>query len=99
MNSIRRILIAVKDPASRAQNTLVKAGQLARALDAHLELFHAITDALYAELYVKGEGSAKAQELEADAHLQRSNALAAPLRGSAPRLRWRPSGTSRPSRP
>lgn len=81
MNPIHRILVAVKDPASRSQTALVKAAQLARALDAHLELFHAITDALYAELYIKGEGSASAQELKARTRLcNRLEALAAPLR-------------------
>lgn len=81
MKSVRRILFAVKDPALRSQNTLVKAAQLARALGAQLELFHAITDPLYVELYIKGEGSAKAQELKAKTRVcDRLEVLAAPLR-------------------
>ena len=43
MRSIRRILIAVKDPDARAHPALKKAVQLARGLDADLELFHALT--------------------------------------------------------
>jgi universal stress protein E len=43
MRRIRRILVAVKDPASRALPALGKAAQLARALDAELVLFEALT--------------------------------------------------------
>ena len=41
MRRIRRILVAVKDPTAKALPALEKAGQLARALDAELVLFHA----------------------------------------------------------
>lgn len=81
MNSIRRILVAVKDPASRSQPGVAKAAQLARALNAQLELFHAITGPLYAELYVKGEGSPRDLEAKAQAHIRkRLESHAAPLR-------------------
>jgi len=46
---IRRILLAVKDPAARALPALAKAAQLARAFDAELVLFQALTDPLYLE--------------------------------------------------
>ena len=43
MRRIRRILVAVKDPAVRSLPALAKAAQLARALGAELVLFHAIS--------------------------------------------------------
>ena len=43
---IRRILVALKDPAARSLPALGKAAQLARALDAELVLFQALTSAL-----------------------------------------------------
>jgi len=43
MRSIRRILVAVKDPEAMTHPLLAKAGQLAQALGARLELFHAIS--------------------------------------------------------
>lgn len=48
MPSIRRILIAVRDPYARSLPALAKGAQLARALNARLELFHAITFPIYA---------------------------------------------------
>jgi universal stress protein E len=47
MSAIRRILVAVKDPAARSTPALAKAAQLARALDARLLLFHALVDPVY----------------------------------------------------
>ncbi len=41
----RRILLSVADPQGLAAPVLVKAGQLARGLDAELELFHSVFDA------------------------------------------------------
>ena len=46
MRRIRRILIAVKDPAARALPALGKGAQLAGALDAELIVFHALAAAL-----------------------------------------------------
>lgn len=43
MRPIRRILVAVKDPAARMPPGVTKAAQLARALGAELVLFHAIS--------------------------------------------------------
>lgn len=45
MRRIRRILVALKDPAARSLPALGKAAQLARALDAELVLFEALTTA------------------------------------------------------
>jgi universal stress protein E len=47
---IRRVLFAIRDPAARRQPGLLKAIQVARALGASLELFHALTDPVFVEL-------------------------------------------------
>ncbi len=46
MRRIRRILVAIKDPAARSLPALGKAALLARALDAELVLFQALTTPL-----------------------------------------------------
>ena len=51
MRSIRRILVAVKDPTSKSLPAITKAVQLARALGAELELFHSISSRLYIDAY------------------------------------------------
>ncbi|MDE2262963.1 MAG: universal stress protein [Gammaproteobacteria bacterium] len=50
MSPIRRILVAVKDPWARSIPTVAKATQLARALGARVQLFHALSDPLYIDL-------------------------------------------------
>jgi len=56
MRSVRRILVAVKEPASRATPPAVHKGlQLARALGARLELFHALTTPIFAETFIYGD--------------------------------------------
>jgi universal stress protein E len=49
MQPIRRILVAVKDPAARALPAVHKATQIAKGLGAQLTLFHDIATPLYAE--------------------------------------------------
>jgi universal stress protein E len=49
MQSIRRILVAVKDPTARALPAVHKAAQIAKGLSAQLTLFHDIATPLYAE--------------------------------------------------
>jgi universal stress protein E len=49
MQPIRRILVAVKNPAARALPAVNKAAQIAKGLGAHLTLFHDIATPLYAE--------------------------------------------------
>jgi len=51
MHSIRRILVAVKEPTSPLLPAVAKAAQLARAFGAELELFHGIVTPLYADAY------------------------------------------------
>lgn len=50
MNPIRRILVAIKDPAAKASPTLTKSAQLARAFNAELELFHDIDMPIYPDV-------------------------------------------------
>jgi universal stress protein E len=47
--SSRVILFAVRNPEARRQPGLLKAIQVARAMDASLELFHALTDPIFIE--------------------------------------------------
>lgn len=82
MRSIRRVLVAIKDPSSRSQPAVIKGAQIAKALGARLELFHAITSTLYADLYIEGEGSAKDMERKAQAQVcKQLSAIAGRLRG------------------
>ncbi len=81
MPAIRRILIAVKELQSKSQPALLKAAQLARALDAEVEIFHTLTTPLYADLYTyaaKGLESIEA-ELQQQA-LRRLETMADRLR-------------------
>ena len=50
MSAIRRILVAVKDPWARSLPAIEKATQLARALGARVELFHALSTPLYIDV-------------------------------------------------
>jgi universal stress protein E len=79
--SIRRILVAVKNVRGKASPAIRKAAQLARALDAKVELFHAITDPLAVDaLAFAGQQVRKLEETTKARHLKRLEALAAPLR-------------------
>ena len=51
MPPIRRILVAVKDPAAKPLTAVRKGAQLAHAYGAHLELFHGITTPLFVDGY------------------------------------------------
>jgi len=68
MATIRRILVAVKDPQARSQPAVLKAAQLARACGATVELFHTLSTPLYADLYAFGAQSL--ESLEADLRQQ-----------------------------
>jgi universal stress protein E len=52
MKKPRRILVAIKNPGSRAQPALRKAAQLAAALGARLEIFHAIAEPVYLDAFL-----------------------------------------------
>jgi universal stress protein E len=47
MYPIHRILVAIKDPRARSHPALAKAAAIAAALDAQVQLFHAIDEPLY----------------------------------------------------
>jgi len=51
MRPIRRILVAIKDPTAKTLPAVEKAAQLARAFNARLELYHAISTPLYLDAY------------------------------------------------
>jgi nucleotide-binding universal stress UspA family protein len=51
MQPIRRILVAVKNSQGNASPAVIKAAQLAQALGASVELFHAIVTPLYVDAY------------------------------------------------
>jgi len=74
MRPIRRILVAVKDPAARTLPAVQKAAQLARACGAHLELFHAISTPLYVDAYSYQESL---RQIERDIHSNRHAQLEA----------------------
>jgi universal stress protein E len=52
MKKPRRILVAIKNPGARAQPALRKAAQLAAAMGARLELFHAISEPVYLDAFL-----------------------------------------------
>lgn len=56
----RRVLFAIRNPESARQPGLAKAIQVARALGASLELFHAITDPVFMEFARTGDASVDA---------------------------------------
>ena len=63
MQAIRRILVAIKDPQARSFPAVAKAAQLARALGAEMELFHAIDAPLYVDVSLRGRD---VKQLESD---------------------------------
>lgn len=81
MRAIRRILVAVKDPGARSLPAVNKAIQLAGALDAELELFHAIDSPYYTDML--GMASERTRRIECDErseYLQRLERVAARAR-------------------
>lgn len=51
MRSLRRILVAIKNPEAKSTPALMKAAQLARTTQASIEIFHSITTPLYVDGY------------------------------------------------
>ena len=85
MQSIRRILVAVKDPGASVLPAIVKGTQLAGAFGAELELFHAIDEAVYADML--GTNIEGVQQLESQQRrdcLQRLERIAARVRLHTP---------------
>lgn len=87
MRPIRRILVAVKDPGARSLPAVNKAVQLARALDAELELFHAIDSPYYTDMLgMTAELTRRAECDESHEYLQRLERIAARARLHARRV-------------
>jgi universal stress protein E len=81
MRAIRRILVAIRDPGARALPAVAKAVQLARALGAELELFHALDSQHYVDML--GMSADRARRVECDEmaeYLQRLERVAARAR-------------------
>lgn len=57
MRPIRTILVAVKDPGRGYLPAVVKAAQIARGCDAHIELFHAMRASIYADTPIAYEAA------------------------------------------
>lgn len=73
MRDIRRILVAVKFPQAASLPAVLKAGQLARACDAELELFHSLETPVYADVY--SPGAQTPRELQYELRQQAVNRL------------------------
>jgi universal stress protein E len=85
--SIQRIVVAVKDPGAPALAAVLKATQLARALGAELELFHAIDGTVYLDML--GTNTESAQQFQSEQRrdcLQRLERVAARSRLHTPRV-------------
>jgi universal stress protein E len=79
--SIRRILVAVKQVRGRASPAVKKAAQLARALGARVELYHAISEPIAVDaLAFANESVGKFQAARRARYLKQLEAMAAPLR-------------------
>ncbi len=82
MNEIRRILVAIKNPAAKALPAVLKASQLARSLGAELILFQSIALPIYVEGDVNymNDGLADAERCTGEACEKTLGAIARPLR-------------------
>jgi universal stress protein E len=81
MRTIRRILVALKEPGAKSLPIVAKAVQLARGLDARLELFHCIDNPIYSDIAAPPEQGFQVIEQDWRAgYLQRLESIAAPLR-------------------
>jgi len=81
MQSIRRILVAVKNPRAKSLPAVAKAAQLARALQARVQLFHAIADPVYVDVAdVDGRSLRHLEQERRRAYQERLENLARRLR-------------------
>jgi universal stress protein E len=87
MSSIRRILVAVKDPWARSLPAVRKAAQLAHATGAALELFHGISDAIYIDALSPAKGTAAFESAARERYVKKLEAVAASLRRSGLKVR------------
>jgi universal stress protein E len=90
MKPIRRILVAIKDPAARSLPALAKAARLAEATGAELALFHAIAVPVPTEPYLYVEGGFRKHERQVrQRHVDALERLAARLRRKHRKLKLR----------
>lgn len=81
MHTVRRILVAVKDPSARSLPAVAKGAQLAHALGAQLVLFHGIGSRVAADAFPDAEGGLERFEQDTRArHLKQLERIATPLR-------------------
>jgi universal stress protein E len=79
MKALRDILVAIKEPASRSQPALRKAGQLAEGSGARLTLFHALTTPLAVDAFaIAGQTLQQAQKQFSEHALAQLEKLATP---------------------
>jgi universal stress protein E len=85
--SIRRILVAVKDPKAKALPAVAKAAQIAAGA-AELELFHAIDTPVYIDgVGAGGASTAQIERAWSERYLEQLERIAAPLRRRGIRVR------------
>ena len=81
MSRIRRILVAVKDPAAKPSPAVLKAVQLGKAFGAQVELFHALVRPVYFDAYNStDERSVQIGRLTREDRMAKLEASAARLR-------------------
>ena len=81
MNTPKRILVAIKDPAARTMPAVRKAAQLARATGATLELFHALSETILVDALEARRQSLREYEQERHATvMKRLEAVARRIR-------------------
>ena len=81
MYPIHRILVAVKDPHAKSHPAVAKAAAIAAALDAQLQLFHAIDEPVYPDLgRVEGLRIPQLEKRRREGFRQLLEVMAEPLR-------------------
>ena len=80
MKTIRRILVAIKDPQARSSPAVDKAIQLAKSMRASLELYHALASPVYMDFEVTERSLGELQDERLNSARQRLEVLAARAR-------------------
>ncbi len=90
MPATHRILVAIKDPWARSLPAVSKAAQLARALDAELQLFHARSEPLYVDVaQANGQDVAQLERMGLARPSRRLEALARRFQRRGVEVSWR----------
>ncbi|MGH7107324.1 MAG: universal stress protein, partial [Acetobacteraceae bacterium] len=90
MSAIRRILVAIKDPWARSLPAVSKAAQLAQALDAELQLFHARSEPLYVDVtQANGHDLAQLEHMGLTKPSRRLEALARRMQTRSVEVSWK----------